>query len=212
MRKATSEENAHGKEPGARRAEPVECIVIGGSAGAIESLLKILPGLPAQFPLPILIVVHLPPEEKSLLPEIFSVRCHIAVKEAEDKELIRGSTVYFAPPNYHLLVEADRSLSMSNEEPILYSRPSIDVLFESAADAFGSGLLALVLTGANSDGTAGAKAVLTAGGTVWVQNPEATDAALMPQSVLAACPTARPLALLQIAHEIEALRFDGPTE
>ncbi len=188
----------------ARKAPPVECIVIGGSAGAIEALLKILPPLPAQFSLPILVVVHLPPEEKSLLPDIFNARCRIAAKEAEDKETIRGGVVYFAPPNYHLLVEADHTLSISSEEPVLYSRPSIDVLFESAADAFGTGLLAVILTGASSDGAAGSKAVLAAGGTVWVQQPDHANASLMPRSTLEACPDAQPLAIAELAQAIEA--------
>jgi len=186
-----------------RKSEPIECIVIGGSAGGIEALLKILPALPPQFPLPILVVVHLPPEGRSLLPEIFGPRCHLAVKEAEDKEPIRGGVVYFAAPNYHLLIEADRTVAISSDEPVLYSRPSIDVLFESAADVFGSGLLAIVLTGANNDGAAGAKTVSASGGQVWVQHPEQAEASMMPKSVLDACPEARPLALADMAHEIQ---------
>jgi len=189
----------------ARAHDPIECIVIGGSAGAIDALLKILPALPPQFPLPILTVVHLPQDGRSLLPEIFGARCRVAVKEVEDKEPIRGGVVYFAAPNYHLLVEADRTLSISSEEPVLFSRPSIDVLFESAADAYGSGALALVLTGANSDGAVGARAIIAAGGKVWVQKPTATDAALMPQSVLDACPEARAIPLVDIAREIESV-------
>jgi two-component system chemotaxis response regulator CheB len=153
----------------------------------------------------VLAVVHLPPEGRSLLPEIFEPRCRIPVKEAEDKESIRGGVVYFAAPNYHLLVEADHTLSLSSDEPVLFSRPSIDVLFKSAADAYGTGALALVLTGANNDGASGAQSVVAAGGKVWVQKPEATDAALMPQSVLAACPEARAFALSDLARELESV-------
>lgn len=200
--KAHGEPAAH--EPTARRSDPIECVVIGGSAGAIDGLLKILPLLPSNFAVPILIVVHLPPEGRSLLPELFGPRCQIAVKEVEDKESIHGGTVYFAAPNYHLLVEGDRTLSLSSDEPVLYSRPSIDVLFESAADAFGSGLLALVLSGANSDGAAGARAIAAAGGSVWVQNPDGAEAALMPRSTLTQCPEARSVALTDIAREIQA--------
>ena len=89
-----------------------------------------------------MIVVHVPPDKKSVLAELFQAKCGIEVREAEDKEPISGGTVYFAPPDYHLLVETDKSLSLSNDEPVLYSRPSIDVLFESAADAYGPSLIA----------------------------------------------------------------------
>ena len=202
--------HASGTEAISHRSDPIECVVVGGSAGAIEALLKILPALPREFPLPILVVVHLPPDGRSLLPEIFGQRCRVTVKEAEDKETIQSGVVYFAAPNYHLLVEADHTLSISSDEPILYSRPSIDVLFESAADAFGTGLLALVLTGANSDGAAGAKAVCAAGGMVWVQKPEEAEASLMPRSALEACPQARALNLAEIAQEIERIATNRP--
>ena len=114
--------------------------MIGGSAGAFEALSALLPGLAAHYSIPILIVVHLPPNRRSLFAELFRARCAIQVREAEDKELIEPGVAYFAPPDYHLLVEADRRLSLSGEEPVLYSRPSIDVLFESAADAYSGGL------------------------------------------------------------------------
>jgi two-component system, chemotaxis family, protein-glutamate methylesterase/glutaminase len=181
---------------------PAECIVIGGSAGTIEALLAILPALPRNYPLPVLIVVHLPPNERSLLPEIFAPRCQLPVKEAEDKEPIRGGTIYFAPPNYHLLVESDFTLSLSSDEPVYYSRPAIDVLFESAADAYGNALRAVVLTGASNDGAAGLQATHRAGGLAFVQNPDTAEAPLMPLSALAACPAARPLDLAQLAHTL----------
>ena len=118
-----------------------EAVVIGASAGALEALSVILPSLPADYGLPVLIVVHVPPDKKSLLAELFQAKCGIEVREAEDKEPIRGGTVYFAPPDYHLLVETDKSLSLSDDEPVFYSRPSVDVLFESAADAYGPSLI-----------------------------------------------------------------------
>ena len=113
----------------------------------------------------------------------------------QDKEPILPGTVYFAPPDYHLLVETDRRLSLSNEEPVNFSRPSIDVLFESAADVYGRTLLALILTGANHDGAQGACAVSEAGGTVLVQTPDSATARMMPASTLAACRNARALSL-----------------
>ena len=132
-----------------------EAVVIGASAGALEALSSLLPALPSDYRLPILIVVHLPPDKTSLLAELLRARCAIRVREAEDKEPIEPGVVYFAPPDYHLLVEQDRRLSLSDDEPVLFSRPSIDVLFESAADAYGGGLIGVVLTGANSDGANG---------------------------------------------------------
>jgi len=176
-----------------------EAIVIGASAGALEALSSLLPGLPADYRLPILVVVHLPPDTTSVLAELLRVRCAIRVREAEDKEPIEPGVAYFAPPDYHLLVEQDKRLSLSDDEPVLFSRPSIDVLFESAADAYGGGLIGVVLTGANSDGANGLKAVVDAGGVAVVQNPGSAYAAAMPEAAIAACPNARVLPVNEIA-------------
>ena len=146
-----------------------EAIVIGASAGALDVLSNLLPALPSDYRLPILVVVHLPPDKTSLFAELIRARCAIRVREAEDKEPIEPGVAYFAPPDYHLLVEQDKRLSLSDDEPVLFSRPSIDVLFESAADAYGGGLIGVVLTGANSDGANGLKAVVEAGGVAVVQ-------------------------------------------
>jgi two-component system, chemotaxis family, protein-glutamate methylesterase/glutaminase len=176
-----------------------EAIVIGASAGALEALSAILPSLPANYRLPLLVVVHVPPDKKSILAELLQAKCSIKVREAEDKEPSSGGTAYFAPPNYHLLVETDRSLSLSNDEPVFYSRPSLDVLFESAADAYGPSLIAIVLTGANQDGAKGLKAVTEAGGTAIVQSPEGAYASAMPEAAIAECPGARVMSLREIA-------------
>ena len=133
------------------------------------------------------------------LAELFRARCKIHVREAEDKEPIEPGVAYFAPPDYHLLVEADKRLSLSGEEPVLYSRPSIDVLFESAADAYSGSLIGVVLTGANSDGADGLKAVVKAGGVAIVQSPESSYAAAMPEAAIASCPEAHVLPLNEIA-------------
>ena len=109
---------------------PVKVVVIGASAGAVQALLRILPLLPAGYPLPVLAVVHVPPDRPNALVPLFQTKCQIEVKEAEDKELARGGVVYFAPSDYHLLVEADGSLSLSSDELVNHSRPSIDVLLE----------------------------------------------------------------------------------
>jgi two-component system chemotaxis response regulator CheB len=180
-----------------------EAVVIGASAGALEALSVILPSLPADYGLPLLIVVHVPPDRKSLLAELFQAKCRIEVREADDKEPIRGGTAYFAPPDYHLLVEPDKSLSLSDDEPVFYSRPSIDVLFESAADAYGPSLIAVVLTGANRDGADGLKAIAEAGGMAIVQSPEGAYASAMPEAAIAECPGARVLTLKEIALYLE---------
>lgn len=186
-------------------ATPPEAVVIGASAGALEALSIILPALPASFDLPIFVVVHVPPDKKSILAELFDAKCKVKVREAEDKEPVAGGTVYFATADYHLLVEADKTLSLSNEEPVLYSRPSIDVLFESAADAYGPGLIAVVLTGANQDGAAGLAAVVRAGGVAIVQTPQGAYAAAMPEAAIAAAPGARVLSLDQISLYLQGL-------
>ena len=118
---------------------------------------------------------------------------------AEDKESIEPGVTYFAPPDYHLLVETDQRLSLSGDEPVLYTRPSIDVLFESAADAYSRGLIGVVLTGADRDGAGGLKAVVEAGGVAIVQSPKGAYAAAMPEAAIAACPEARILPLSEIA-------------
>ncbi len=177
---------------------------IGASAGAVDALLQILPPLPKEFPLALLIVVHLPPPDSDgTLAMLLAGRCAITVKEAEDKEPIRPGVAYLAPPNYHLLVEPDLLLSLSSEEPVLYSRPSIDVLFESAADAFGDSLAGVVLTGANSDGARGLRAVVAAGGIALVQQPDGAEAATMPRAALEACPAARALSLGEMAAALK---------
>lgn len=164
-------------------------VVIGASAGAIDALSKLLPLLPASLPAPILIVVHLSPKQPSLLREIFSERCLLKVCEVQDKVPLENGAVYFAPPDYHLLVEHGGTLALSIEEPVNYSRPSIDVLFESAAEVYGPHLLGIVLTGASRDGAHGAAEIRRHGGIVAVQDPRTAESALMP---LAAIETADP--------------------
>jgi len=189
------------------RIRSANAIVIGASAGALEALSAILPALPEDFGLPIMVVVHVPPDRDSLLSELFRAKCYVAVKEAEDKEPILGGTVYFAPPDYHLLVEADHSLSLSSDELVLFSRPSIDVLFESAADAYGAGLIGVVLTGANSDGAKGLRAIVECGGTALVQSPQAAFAATMPEAAIDTVPDALVLPLERIAAFLQEIRI-----
>ncbi|WP_420963131.1 chemotaxis protein CheB [Brucella sp. IR073] len=176
-----------------------EAVVIGASAGAVEALSVILPALPKDFSLPVIAVVHIPPDRPSVMADLFQAKCRLPVREAEDKEPLAGGTIYFAPPDYHLLIEADKSLSLSSDEPVFFSRPSIDVLFESAADAYGPALIAIVLTGANSDGAKGLYAVVEAGGTAIVQDPDDAYAAAMPAAAIHMCPGAHVMPLQAIA-------------
>lgn len=183
---------------------PQQVVVIGASVGAIDALTVILPELPAGYPIPVLVVVHIPRHMDSLLPAIFQGKCPLMVKEAEDKEALRGGTIYFAPPDYHLLVNPDGTLALSSDEVVNFSRPSVDVLFESAADAFGDGVTGVILTGSNEDGAAGLGAVCAAGGTALVQAPATAEGKTMPLGAIAACPSARVLELAEIAEFLKA--------
>jgi two-component system chemotaxis response regulator CheB len=182
------------------REVTARAVVIGASAGAIQALSEILPELPGDFPLPVLVVVHVPADRKNILASLFVNRCRMAVREAEDKEPASAGVIYFAPAGYHLLVEAEGTLSLSSDEEVMYSRPSIDVLFESAADAYGTGAIGVVLTGANSDGAKGLKAIAAAGGTALVQDPDTAHANAMPRAALSECPSARAMSLAQIVN------------
>jgi two-component system chemotaxis response regulator CheB len=160
-----------------------EAVVIGGSAGAVDALGQLLPALGPACTVPVVVVVHLPPRRRSLLPGLFASRCALPVDEPEDKQPITPG-IWFAPADYHLLVEADRCFALSIDEPVKFSRPSIDVLFESAARAYGPGLLGIVLTGANDDGAWGACAIRRLGGVLAVQDPGTAESAEMPTAAL----------------------------
>jgi two-component system, chemotaxis family, protein-glutamate methylesterase/glutaminase len=183
----------------------IEAIVIGASAGGVEALGLILPALPTKFRPALLIVLHLPRERPSLLVDIYEKRCALPVREADDKEPIEPGTVYFAPPDYHMLVERNRQIALSTEEPVHYSRPSVDVLFESAADVYRERLLGVILTGANEDGAAGLHAVHRAGGVTVVQQPDSAKVPLMVVSALQRNPADFVLSLPQIAQLLVGL-------
>jgi two-component system chemotaxis response regulator CheB len=179
--------------------DPKGAVIIGASAGALEALSAILPPLPATFPYPIFVIVHLPPKKRSVLAAIFDLKCQLRAIEAEDKEPIEAGTIYFAPPDYHLLLEGRTHVALSSEEEVLFSRPSIDVAFESAAEAWGPQLTAVVLTGANQDGARGLAAVLRSGGTTIIQDPSEAYAQAMPEAAMRACPSANILNLSKIS-------------
>jgi len=159
-----------------------KAVVIGASAGGIDALAEILPRLPKTYPLPIIIVLHVPSDQPSYLSELFKSKTALRVKEADEKEVIQPGTIYFAPPGYHLLVERDLTFSLSQEDPVQYSRPSIDVLFESAAEAFGCHLIGVLLTGANQDGALGLKRIQESGGLAMIQDPATAQVRVMPEA------------------------------
>jgi two-component system chemotaxis response regulator CheB len=184
---------------------PAKAVVIGASAGALEALSIILPALPRDYSLPVIIVVHLPPDKTSVLATLFADKCALPVAEAADKEPVFPGTIYFAPPGYHLLIEMDKTLSLSSDQPVFFSRPSIDVLFESAADAYGAALIAVVLTGANQDGANGMKSVIASGGQGLIQRPGDAYARAMPEAAIALCPTAHVLSVAEIALYLRSI-------
>jgi two-component system chemotaxis response regulator CheB len=162
----------------------IDAVVIGASAGGVDGLSTLLPALPDSTRAALLVVLHLPREHRSVLSEIYARTCPLRVKEAEDKEPLQAGTVYFAPPDYHLLVDSGPRIALSVDEPVHYSRPSIDVLFESAADIYGPRLLGVILTGASQDGAAGLAAVRAAGGVTAVQQPGNSFESQLPLAAL----------------------------
>lgn len=163
----------------------IQALVVGASAGGVSALLTIFADLPARFNLPIAVVIHLPDNRQSMLAEVLGRRLGLPAKEAENHEQLQSGTLYFAAPGYHLSVETDRSFSFSREEPVYFSRPSIDFLFESAADAYGAGLAGILLTGANQDGASGLAAIKQRGGFTVVQDPQDAHVPTMPMAALA---------------------------
>jgi len=161
-----------------------EAIVIGTSAGGLDALAKILPTFRKDFPIPIVIVLHISPSSDSYLIEYLNNMCEIVIKEASEKEVLQSGTAYFAPPDYHLLIEEDNSLSLSNSEKINFSRPSIDVLFETASWSYKEKLIGVIMTGANFDGSAGLKIIKDNGGFVICQNPATAAVPRMPESAI----------------------------
>jgi len=182
-----------------------DAIVIGTSAGGVEALSVLLPSLPVGLRAAVLVVLHLPRERPSLLVDIFTPKCRLPVREAEDKEPIEPGVVYFAPPDYHLLVDSGPRVALSADEPVNFSRPSIDVLFESAADFYGARLIGIILTGASHDGALGLEAVRRAGGVTIVQEPESAQVPTMAESALKRGPVDHVLSLEQIAGWLRAL-------
>ncbi|MTW05602.1 chemotaxis protein CheB [Duganella ginsengisoli] len=161
-----------------------EAAVIGASAGAVSALLEILPGLPPDVPVPVVVVVHMLRGRSSQLADLFASRLDVRVVEAEDKQDVAPGAVYFAPADYHLSVENDATFSLSNEPLHIFSRPAIDFAMQSAADAYGPALVGILLTGASHDGAEGLAAIGAAGGLTVVQDPQQAQSPVMPGAAL----------------------------
>ncbi|TBV74489.1 chemotaxis protein CheB [Pseudoxanthomonas winnipegensis] len=183
----------------------LDAIVIGASAGGVMALQTLLASLPATLAQPVLIVLHLPRDRPSKVAQIVGAHCALEVDEAQDKQPLRAGQVLIAPPDYHLLVEDAGHVALSLDEPVLFSRPAIDPLFETAAEVFGPRLLAILLTGASSDGSEGVAAVRRAGGTAWIQTPADASSPLMPASALARAGADAVLSLAEFCHHLSAL-------
>jgi two-component system chemotaxis response regulator CheB len=168
-----------------------KAIAFGGSIGAIDALIEILPKLPSTFALPVMVVLHISRDAPSLLVDLFSERCAMRVREPDDKEPVQGGVIYFAPPNYHVLVEQEHVFSLSNEDHVNYCRPSINLLFESAADAYERDLIGIILTGSNQDGSTGLKRIADKGGYTVVAQSDDAIMSVMPAAALNACPQAQ---------------------
>ena len=174
-----------------------ELIAIGCSMGGMHALQVIFSVLPKDFPVPIAVVQHRYRTSNEGLPEFLRRRTQLQVVDTTDKEWIKPGTVYLAPANYHLLVERGE-LSLSVDEAVAYSRPSIDVLFESAADAYGTGVIGVILTGANADGAKGAMRIKSRGGFVIAQDPATAESPAMPRAAIEAARVDRILPLDRI--------------
>ncbi|KAA5532159.1 chemotaxis protein CheB [Taibaiella lutea] len=161
-----------------------KCVVIGGSAGSIKPLLQILSKLKASLDFPVIVILHRKNDPRSSLETLLNNGCALPVKEGEDKETLKNGIVYVAPSDYHLLIENDHSLSLDASEKVLWSRPSIDVTFLSAAEVYKKNLLGILLSGANNDGSVGLERIKNMGGKTVVQSPDNAEMPAMPLSAI----------------------------
>lgn len=183
----------------------IELVAIGASAGGVEALGILLAALPPDFPAAVAIVLHLPPERASMLALLFDARCALPVKEVEDKEPVMPGNVYFAAPDYHMLIEPDHTFALSRDPPVHFSRPAIDPLLESAALAYRDKVLGIVLTGSSVDGADGLRQVREMGGRAWVQDPREARADTMPAAALKIAGADRILTLAEMARAMSLL-------
>lgn len=192
-----------------KKSQYPEAIAIGCSAGGLEALRVLLPMLPADCAVPVIIVAHTAPDGESMLPALLTRYCSLPVSEAREREPVLPGQVYIAPPNYHLLIEANRRFALSVDERVCFVRPSIDVLFQSAAEVYMDHLLGVILTGANGDGASGLQAIKMAGGMVMVQEPSSAYADEMPRAAIATGLVDLVLPLPELALQIATMISGG---
>lgn len=198
------------RTPGKKELSPYRCIVIGVSAGGMDALSMIIPSIPQEFPVPMIIIQHISPYSDNYITRYLDSISQLKIKELDEKEKIVPGVVYTAPPNYHVLIEDDETFSLSVEDRVNYARPSIDVLFESAADVYGSKLIGMILTGANNDGSIGLRRIKEVGGIAIVQDPATAEVDGMPRAAIAATPVDYILPLHQIPSLLIKLVSQNP--
>jgi two-component system chemotaxis response regulator CheB len=181
-----------------------DIVLVGTSWGGLAALRTLIGTLPADFGLPVVVVQHRHRESDGLLARVLQDDTPLCVCEVEDKARIIGGSIYIAPADYHLLVERGH-FSLSVDEPVRYSRPSIDVTFVSAADAYGDGVVGVVLTGANADGARGLRRIADRGGLPLVQSPATAESPMMPAAALRVVPEARSLTIEEIGQTLASL-------
>jgi len=181
-----------------------EIVVVGTSWGGLAAIRQLIGGLPPAFALPIVVVQHRHKNSDHLLTSLLQDHTPLCVCDVEDKAPIAGGNIYVAPADYHLLVDHGQ-FSLSTEEAVLFSRPSIDVTFTSVADAYGPRAVGVILTGANADGAQGLRRIFDRGGLAFVQRPETAESATMPAAASRAVPGARALTIPEIAARLALL-------
>ena len=169
------------------RLKKAKVVVIGCSAGGFTLVFDIVSKLPKNFPLPVIVVIHRSRKHKSSIEEILNTKSKAMVKVAGDKDKLKRGSVYFAPSDYHLLLEPDESITLDSSEPVMFSRPSIDVTFQSVADVYNDQVIAILLSGANSDGAEGICYIHEKRGFTVIQNPESAEVRTMPDAAISKC-------------------------
>ena len=188
---------------------PYSVVALGTSWGGLSAMTKLLSELPEAFSIPIVVVQHRGKDSDMLLVRLLQDSTELKVCEIDDKDVLCAGTVHIAPADYHVLIEPGY-LSLTIEEPVRFSRPSIDVMFTSAADTYGSATIGVVLTGANEDGAAGLGRIVRAGGRGLIQDPKTAEIPIMPAAAIKAVPTAEVVALDKISRRLIQLSEEKP--
>lgn len=182
-------------------------VLIGGSAGSFQTILSLLEALPKNYPFPIFLILHRLKNVRSGFIEALSIKSKVNLLEPEDKNIIEEGNIYLAPANYHMYIEFDNTISLSIEEPVNHSRPSIDITFSSAANSLRDKTIAVLLSGANKDGAAGLKDISEAGGITVIQDPNDAQIQTMPQAALDMFKVDKIMSAEEIINYISKLHF-----